>query len=90
MAFAITQRVLRRADDAWRTTGRWTATSGDSAGTVTVPGVVVDMAVFQNNLSSGGPANDPNVSSVPSGAQSVVTVSGFATVTNGSFTIISR
>lgn len=90
MAFATSQVVLRRADDAWRTTGKWTGSVGDAAGTLTVPGMQVDEVVFKNNLATGGPANDPVVTFSASGGLITVTVTNAVAVTNGFFTIVSR
>lgn len=90
MAFATSNVVLRRADDAWRTTGKWTGAIGDSSATLTVPGAVVDEIVFNNNIASGGPANPPAVSWTSSAGLITVTVYNNLTVTNGNFTIISR
>lgn len=90
MAFATSQVVQRRADDAWRTTGKWTGSMGDPAGTITVPGAIVDMIVFNSNIASGGPVSDPVVSWTSSNGVATVTVNNSNTVTNGRFTIISR
>ena len=90
MAFATSEVVLRRADDAWRTTGRWTGAIGDAAGTITVPGMRVDEAVFNNNLATGGPANSPAVTFTSSGGIVTVTVHNAVTVSGGFFTIVSR
>lgn len=90
MAFATSQQELGRNGDCYETRGKWTATSGDSAGTLTVPGARVFRASFMNNLSSGGPANDPNVSWTSSGGVITLTISPFVTVTNGSYSILSK
>lgn len=90
MAFATSQQELGRNGDCYETRGKWTATVGDGAGTLTIPGSRVFRADFLNNLSSGGPANEPNVSWSSSNGVITVTVSTFVTVANGSYSILSK
>ena len=62
MAFATSQVKVESTGSHWRTTGKWTGAIGDAGGTISVPGMEVTDAAFEQNLSSGGPGEHPATS----------------------------
>lgn len=67
--------------------GDWSGTVGDAAGTITLSGGRVYLAVF-GNQDSTGPQEDPDASVSVSGSTITMTVYNHQTVTNGRFFIV--
>lgn len=90
MAFADSLKRTESLGSSWLTTGKWTGTVGDAAGTITVPGQQVLSAQFDTNLSSGGPTGPVAWSYTASNGISTVSVYHHQTVTDGRYAIVSR
>ena len=90
MAFATSQLRTEPIGASWLTTGKWTGSVGDAAGSISVPGALVLGAQFSVNQSSGGPVEYVPWSYTAGTNPSAVTVYNKETVTAGQFFIISR
>lgn len=84
MALALSQDKVAVSGDAFVYTGKWTATAGDAAGTVSL-GRAARSAVFHENKTSGPVQPCVPVSGLGS---TTVTVYHQNTVTDGRFSIV--
>lgn len=86
MAFATTNLVARNQGSFRVLTGNWSATAGDTPGTITMGTGNIIGATFDPRLSTGPSENCPISTSTTSG-QTTVTVYHKQTVANGVFKI---
>lgn len=86
MAFATTNVVARNGGTVRVMTGNWSATVGDTPGTIVIGAANVINAVFDPRLSTG-PSESCAIGTSTSSGQTTVTVYHKQTVANGVFKI---
>lgn len=89
MAFATSNVKANYFGSLNVTTGDWSGSIGDAAGTITVKGGRVYLANFMSQDATTPQAVEFQVSSSVSGTTTTLTVNNVETVVNGRFLIIS-
>ena len=88
MAFATTYvRSIPICAGQRKLTGRWTGSSGDAAGTITVASARIYSYDF-NNQDSDSPKEKPDITVSTSSGKTTVSVHNHMNVTTGGFEII--